>query len=192
MKKTTLLVLAIILAAGCCPFRKCTKEVPMPEETQIQPEVETPRVNLKFMFSVCNDVDAMRNFYTDLLGMQENAYYKAEDGSFGYLSYMSVGGIEIDFFYIGKEAPPLTEWAWQPGYEGGSIPVTSWAIEIPADDYKATIKRLQDAGVKAFTENPEWRLDSYWGFSVMDPQGNTIEVYTMPKTKPASPEWPFD
>jgi len=149
-----------------------------------------PRVNLKFMFSLCNDVDKMRHFYTDILGMQENAYYKAEDGSFGYLSFLCVGGIEMDFFYIGKEVPLLSEWAWQPGYEGGSIPVTSWAIEIPADDFTTTVKRLQDAEVKSFSKNPVWRLDSYWGFTVMDPQGNTIEVYSMPEEKPESTEWP--
>ena len=31
---------------------------------------EKPKVNVRFIFSMCNDINAMRHFYTDLLGIQ--------------------------------------------------------------------------------------------------------------------------
>ncbi len=175
----------LVLTPGCVRQTINQKESEMAEI-----EKSEPKVNVRFIFSICNDVEEMRRFYSDLLGMKEQAFYKAEDGKFGYLSYMCAGGLEVDFFYTGKEVPALTEWAWQPGYEGGNFMVTSWAIEIPEEDFPATVKRLKDAGVKSFSGNPEWRQDSYWGFSVADPQGNTIEVYAMPKEKPGATTWP--
>jgi catechol 2,3-dioxygenase-like lactoylglutathione lyase family enzyme len=163
----------------------------MAEETKTEEvaEKKIPKINVRFIFSMCNDIDAMRHFYTDLLEMEEQAYYSTEE--FGYLSY-PCEGVYLMFFYSGQDAPVFEEWAWQPGYEGGNLHVTSWAIEIPEADFSASVKRLKDAGVKIFSENPEWRQDSYWGFSVADPQGNTIEVYTSPKEKPASIEWSED
>ena len=51
-----------------------------------------------------------------------------------------------------------------------------------------------DSSLKFFTElyryEFEGRQSSYRGFSVMDTQGNTVEVYTTPKEKPASGDWP--
>jgi len=40
-----------------------------------------------------------------------------------------------------------------------------------------------------FNEEPEWRVDNYWGLTVKDPMGNTVEVYTIPKQKPESTTW---
>jgi len=31
---------------------------------------EKPKINIKFIFTMCNDVVTMRHFYTDLLGIQ--------------------------------------------------------------------------------------------------------------------------
>jgi hypothetical protein len=93
------------------------------------------------------------------------------------------------FFYSGKESPKHTEWAWQPGYDGGTLPVTSMAIEIPEQDFAGMVERLKKEGVRLFAEVPDWRQNSYWGFTVMDPQGNILELFTMPKEKPSSTTW---
>lgn len=150
-------------------------------------EKPKPKVNIKFIFSMCNDIIAIRHFYTELLGMQEQAFMNQKE--FGYLSYFCKGDICLMFFYSGKEAPKHTEWAWQPGYDGGSLHITSLAIEIPEADFAYIVEKLKKENVKAFSDVPAWRQNSYWGFTVMDPQGNTLELFTTPKEKPVSTNW---
>ncbi|MBN2381032.1 VOC family protein [candidate division WOR-3 bacterium] len=150
---------------------------------------EEPAISVKFVYSMCNDIDAMRHFYTDLLGLKEIAFYNDAEQKFGYLSYLCAGDLEFDFFYIGQEVSVHEEWSWQPGYDGGTLPVTSWSVQIPEADFPAVVKRLQEDGVKSFKGNPYWCLDSYWAFPVADPQGYTVEVYCIPASKPASTQW---
>jgi hypothetical protein len=33
-------------------------------------------------------------------------------------------------------------------------------------------------------------MDGYWGFTAMDPMGNTVEIYTIPAEKPETTTWP--
>ena len=42
------------------------------------------------------------------------------------------------------------------------------------------------------TDAPTWRQDSYWGWSIKDPMGQTVEVYSSPAQRPAGdpPVWP--
>ncbi|MCX6645250.1 MAG: VOC family protein [bacterium] len=145
-----------------------------------------PRVNIRFLFAMCNDIPAMRKFYSDLLGMQEVSYMN--DEGFGWLCYQCEG-FQFMFFRTHGRIPLIENWTWQPGYEGGGFDALSWAVEIPETEFADYYRRLKDAGVKAFSEKPEWRQGSYWGYSVMDPMGNTVEVYTSPKVKPDSDEW---
>jgi catechol 2,3-dioxygenase-like lactoylglutathione lyase family enzyme len=128
-------------------FNVCSRQIIVPKEDAMPDNA--PRVSLKFVYSLCNDVGEVRKFYSDLLGMKEIAFYNDEDQKFGYLSYLCKGGLEFDFFYIGKEVPTHPEWAWQPGYEGGTLPVASWSVEIPEEDFPAAVKRLKEAGVKS-------------------------------------------
>jgi catechol 2,3-dioxygenase-like lactoylglutathione lyase family enzyme len=123
----------------------------------------------------------MRHFYSDLLGMKEVSYMN--DEGFGWINY-KCEGFEFMFFRAMNPMPVIEEWTWQPGYDGAEHNAISWAINIPEADFAATVERLKADGVKQFKDKPEWRQDSYWGFSVMDPMGNTVEVYTMPKEKP--------
>lgn len=154
----------------------------MPDEKK-----EPPKVNLRFLFGICNDIGEMKNFYTDLMGMQEVAYM--DDDNFGWLAYQC-DGFQFMFFRVDNELAVPVEWTCQPGYEGGTLEAISWAIEIPEAEFADRCETLKKAGVKTFSETPEWRQDSYWGFSVLDPMGNTVEVYTRPKEKPESGEWP--
>jgi catechol 2,3-dioxygenase-like lactoylglutathione lyase family enzyme len=162
------------------------------EEKIEQTEKQVPKINVKFVYSLCNDIEAMRHFYTDLLGMEEIAFYSDEEQKFGYLSYLCAGGLEFDFFYTGQEVAVQKDWSWQPGYEGGTSPITSWSVQIPEADFPTVVARLQKDGVKSFNENPFWCLDSYWAFPVADPQGYTVEVYSIPAQKPASTQWPAE
>jgi len=149
-------------------------------------EKPKPKINLKFLFLICNDVQAIKDFYVGLLGMEETAFM--DEPEFGWLS-IRCDGFDFMWFRSNGNMPVLMDWTGQPGYEGGPIEATSWAINIPEEDFAAMYKKLKDSGVKAFSEIPQWRQKSYWGYSVMDPMGNTVEVYTSPKEKPDENEW---
>jgi catechol 2,3-dioxygenase-like lactoylglutathione lyase family enzyme len=146
-----------------------------------------PKVNIRFVYNFCNDLGAMRRFYTDLLGLDEVAYSEEHR----YLCYRSEG-FQFMFFRPDAEVPAREGWADQPGYDGGTTFVTSWSVEVPAGEFAATVARLREAGVACFAADPDWRVDSYWGFTVKDPMGNTVEVYATPKERPASTAWPAE
>ncbi|MFH1232063.1 MAG: VOC family protein [Planctomycetota bacterium] len=191
MKYVLFITLLILIMQGCVSEsnrreRNNKMEVTKQKE-ETKPEVqEKPLINVRYLFNLCNDVESMRHFYSDLLGMKQQAFMNEKD--FGYLCYNG-DGVQLMFFYSGKPAPQLNEWAWQPGYDGGTLHVASWAIEIPEDKFAGVVMRLKKDSVKCFKNEPEWRQDNYWGFSVMDPMGNTVEVYTVPKIKPTSKTW---
>lgn len=149
-------------------------------------EVKEPKVKLGFIYNHCNDVEAMRKFYTDLIGLKESGFHN--DEQWGWLCYKT-GGLELMFFRTEDEIPVQEQWAVQPGWEGGTFEGTSWSILVPEESFPSAVKRLLSAGIKCFKDKPMWLQDCYWGFPVMDPMGNTVEVYSTPKEKPAYTEW---
>ncbi|MBX3475564.1 MAG: c-type cytochrome [Planctomycetes bacterium] len=167
-----------------------------PEKVMAADEKETgqpiarpaPRINIRFLYGFCNDIPATRRFYTELLGMKEGAAVDSKD--FGFVTYRCEG-LEYMFFRTEKPMPVEERWADQPGEAlDGAQPLMSMSIAVPWSDFKATVKRLRDAKVKAAKPSPSWRQASYWGWTIKDPMGNTIEVYSTPDTKPeGEPVW---
>ena len=150
-------------------------------------KIGKPKINLRFLFLVCNDVEAIRHFYVDLLGLHLGNFLNQKD--FGWVSLASEG-FDMMFFRCEKELPVMGKFSCQPGWEGGKLEIASWAIEIPTENFRDVYHRLlNEETVKFFKDVPEWRQDSYWGISVLDPMGNTVEVYTTPKDKPPSTFW---
>jgi catechol 2,3-dioxygenase-like lactoylglutathione lyase family enzyme len=136
---------------------------------------------------VAADLGAVRRFYVDLLGLREVAW--ADQPDFGWLS-LDAGGFEMMWFRAERAAPVPREFTMQPGWEGGTREGTSWAVHVPEARFADTWRRLRDAGVTLFRPVPEWRQDSYWGLSALDPAGVTVEVYTTPAVRPAATVWP--
>lgn len=160
-----------------------------PASSRAQDEItgDGPEVNIRFLFVMCNDIDEMRHFYTDLLQMKETSYMNEED--WGWLVY-KCDGFEFMFFEGFDEMPVIEEWVWQPGW-GGDIEGTSWSIEYPEDLFAPVVAGIIDDGeVDLFNELPEWRQDSYWGLTIKDPMGNSVEIYFTPSDHPESTEWP--
>jgi len=157
-------------------------EAPAPEA----PPGPAPKIN--FIYNSCNDLTAMREFYSNLIGMNETSYREGEQG---WLVY-DCGGFQFMVFPAGYELPVLTDWGMQPGWEGGTLEVPSWSVEVPEPDFAATVQLLIDAGVPCFSDVPRWCQDSYWSFPVRDPMGNTVEVYTMPAVRPGATDWPAE
>jgi hypothetical protein len=92
-------------------------------------------------------------------------------------------------FFRDPNAQSETRFAAQPGWDGGEALITSLAVEVPEEDFADTWRRLVAGGANLFKLVPEWRQDSYWGISVLDPMGNTLEVYTIPRVRPTKLEW---
>lgn len=145
----------------------------MATEAEMSDEFKKPAI--KFFYIFANDVITMRNFYTDILGLNEVSFYN--DEKFGWVNY-NMDAFEFMIFRIDKPIPTLTEWQGQPGYEGGTGYLPSWSVFIDHSCFEAVVQKCMTAGLKLFQEKPEWRQDSYWGFTVADPMGNTVELYT--------------
>jgi hypothetical protein len=156
-------------------------------KTKAKKESGKPMISIRFIFTMCNDIVAMRHIYSELIGLEEISF--KDDEEWGWLSY-KCDGFQLMIFRAEEELPIREDWSWQPGYGGGPMEATSWSIEVPEEDYPEIVKRIQSDEVKKYSDKPEWRQDSYWGFSILDPMGNTIEIYTEPKEEPASTEWP--
>lgn len=137
---------------------------------------------LKFLFLMGNDLKKIQSFYNDGLGIATGG-----DPEQGWLDVDL--GIHMIYFKSDFDIAQIKEWAWQPGYKGGSGNLTSWSIELEMDSFKKALLGLKKTGAPLLNEKPEWRRDSYWGLTVKDPMGNTIEVYTTPKTQPEETEW---
>ena len=136
---------------------------------------KTKKPMIKFFYIFANDVETMRNFYSDILGLEEVSYMN--DSGFGWINY-NMGDFEFMVFRTDKPIPVISEWQAQPGYEGGTGYLPSWSIVIDNSCFEAVVKKCKDAGLKIFQEKPEWRQDCYWGFTVADPMGNTVEIFT--------------
>ncbi len=159
-----------------------------PSKKAKAPAKETgPRIHLRFAFHFANDLGPMRRFYGEGLGMTELMFVDEEPA--GFLVY-ETEGLQLMFFRSEKPLLVADDWASQPGWEGGAAEVDSWGIEVPEKELGRTVERLRGLGAPFFKKDPEWRQTSYWGVSVRDPMGRTIEVYSVPKTKPRSTVWP--
>lgn len=49
------------------------------------------------------------------------------------------------------------------------------------ESFKSTVEKIQKSSFETQSENPTWRQDSYWGFTVKDPMGKTVEICWEPK-----------
>lgn len=145
--------------------------------------------SVRFVFNCVNDLAATRRFYVELLGMAEAGHMDTPE--FGYLA-VQCDGFQMMWFRADAEVPVPTEFTCQPGWAGGTLEVTSWAVRIPEDRFADVYGKLVAAEVPMFAPEPEWRQDSYWGISALDPTGVTVEVYTAPKERPAKTEWPAE
>jgi catechol 2,3-dioxygenase-like lactoylglutathione lyase family enzyme len=142
------------------------------------------RVTFRFVYNHCNDLEAMRHFYTDLLGMTEIGF----NLDWNWLGYQC-DGFQLCFFGAYETQPVLTEFTDQPGYHGGDLEGISWSIEIPGENFAETVDRLLEAEVPRLFDEPQLNLGSYWGFPVLDPMGITVEVFCFAEDIPESGNW---
>lgn len=147
---------------------------------------DQPPVTLGYIYVTCNDLSAMRRFYVELLGLRELSYQSG--GEYQWLA-CRCRGFELMFFPAASPVPVATGWHAQPGWDGGDCAGVSWSVQVPPELYRETVERLLAAGVPRFFDSPQWLQDSYWGFPVQDPMGNTVEVFAIPQQRPATMQW---
>ena len=140
-----------------------------------------PKAHLKFLFLMANDLQQIEQFYKTLSVTSEG---EIENG------YLCVNlGISIIYFKADYDIALIKEFAWQPGYEAASGNLTSWSLEYPEAGFKAAYSNLKKSKYNLLKPKPEWRRDSYWGLTVQDPMGNTMELYCLPAAKPNDTDW---
>ena len=120
-----------------------------------------------FTYLFCNDLVAMREFYTGVLGLKQ---IWQDESSVAY----DIAGHQLSITYDERFSPAPAAFARQPGWTGGSEPRTSWSLECDADSFKTIVGRAIGAGTESFW--PEARWVGYWSLPLLDPMGNTVEV----------------
>jgi len=146
-------------------------------------------VSINVLYLYCNDVQAIRHFYKDIIGLGEH--------DFGMPNSMYCGqtsdGVSMMWFKSEKSGlQKRPEWVDLPGFPGGKVEEPAWGIQLPINVFPEVVKTLKEEEVEALFQNPIWCQDSYWAFPVRDPMGYTVEVYSVPKEKPESKEWSND
>lgn len=138
-------------------------------------ETVTAQVKIHTLYYWCNDILATQNFYTNLLGLDED--YFRNDETMGWVTY-KIANVDIVFMRATTTLPVYTEWAKQPGYQGGSLETPSFTLAVPPDQFEAIVDQLKVAEVPAFYETPLSTTPDNKQFFVQDPMGNTVEIYT--------------
>lgn len=81
------------------------------------------------IFIWCNDISAMRDFYSKILGMKEFSF--STDGLYDYLGYEINNGPKLFFLSHNKNLEKTSEWSKQPAFVQGTLERTSWTVRIP-------------------------------------------------------------
>lgn len=125
---------------------------------------------VKFIYLFCNDLDVMRHFYSDLVGLNEIYFSPDPDGAVAY----DCDGLQFTIFSDKLVKAGDQGWSKQPGWDGGMQTSISWSVVLTQAGFQSAVRKLQDAGVETFYKNPHWH--NYWSFPVKDPMGNTVEI----------------
>lgn len=147
-------------------------------------EVPKSKAQLKFLFRMGNDMARLKDFYCNNLELVCTGAPEQ-----GYLD-VNLGAISLLFFQSDYEIKTPNEFAWQPGYKGSDANLNSFSLAYTDEgDFRSVIKKLQSSQYPKLKNKPEWRRDSYWGFTVRDPMNTTFELYFIPTQRPDSLEW---
>ena len=143
-------------------------------------------IKLKYIYRYCNDINEIKHFYSKILGFQEKSF--GEHEGFGWLEYQ-FGDTKLSFYKDQGKAPEIAEFAKQPAQDIGKAEITSLGIQFGEEAFREIFEKLKAEKVPMLTEKPQWLVDSYWGITVKDPMGFSLEFFTVPKNKPSNLEW---
>ena len=122
---------------------------------------------LGFTYLHCNDLDKMKTFYSDILGL--NCIWQSEPA----LAYQ-IGDHQLSIRLQPAMNTPEQAFAIQEGWEGGTSVRPSWSLECDQESFSDIVKRVTENDVPSFFPAPRWV--GYWSFPLLDPMNNTIEI----------------
>lgn len=124
------------------------------------------------LYVYCNDIPAMRHFYTNLIGLEESFF----DAEHGWLTYNS-GALQIVYMKAESSRPVSEAWAKNPGYRGsGSDEAPSWVLTVAPDQFDVILARLKADGAPLLGE-PQEPQPGHRQIMTRDPMGTSLEVY---------------
>ena len=141
-----------------------------------------PRIQTLYYY--CNDVEPLRTFYIDLLGLEETFYRKDEEA--GWFTFV-IDEVNVVFVRARTPLPVPAAFAGQAGFAGGVLEQHSWVLQVAIGDFDAVVARLQAAHVPALTDEPTEPQPGHRQFVVRDPMGFTIELYAAPEENGSRP-----
>lgn len=141
-----------------------------------------PTASVRFVYVPCQDLDTMRNFYTDLIELDE-IYFSPQERMLAY----NCDGLQFTIMESETATPLGERWAIQPGWPGGVATEPSWSIVVPLEAFIRTVDRLIESDVSCRNDEPDWV--GYWSFPVRDPMGTTVEITCAPDTPPTEVSW---
>lgn len=128
-----------------------------------------PQIRVHTLFRWCNDIAAMRHFYSEVLQLNETFY--RDDEQHGWLTYQ-VDSVQLVFMRVSSPLPLVPDWAKQPGYTGGNLEVDSLLLVVDnTDALQIFVARLQAANIPMNA-----KADSSYQCVVRDPMGWTVEI----------------
>ncbi|HHU09679.1 MAG TPA: hypothetical protein GXZ60_06655 [Intrasporangiaceae bacterium] len=126
-----------------------------------------------FVYDVCTDVAATRQFYGGLIGLRQ--IWDSEDDVAFLHDCVQVS------FSRAQSVPTPQGWAFQPGWANGQLPeapaahvVPSVSIALGPEEFRSAVERLRAADVERLRDTAFWV--GYWSFVVLDPDGRTVEL----------------
>ena len=131
-------------------------------------------IQVSTLFYWCNDIDKTREFYTGVLGFKEVSY--RNDDKMGWLSY-ELDNLAVNFLRATTPLAIETEWARQPGWIGGVREAHSLVLQVSKSDFNTIVSRAKSTGIKMHDEYPQGDASKYLQHFLMDPMGNTVELY---------------
>jgi hypothetical protein len=132
-------------------------------------------------FNLCDNVNAIRYFYTELIGLKETAFKPNS-----YIEF-KIKGKTMMFYQADKIFKRLK--SFKHGYINDKNENLSWSLNLEEETFTATVNKLIYADIEILNNEPVWMPDGYWSFSVLDPMGNRLEIFMEPKKSPVSRLW---
>ena len=122
---------------------------------------------LGFTYIHCNDLDKMKSFYSDVLGL--NCIWENEES----LAYQ-IGDHQLSIRMQPGMKTPEQAFALQEGWAGGTSVRPSWSLECDKESFSDIVKRAIEKEIPSYFPAPKWV--GYWSFPILDPMKNTIEI----------------
>ena len=174
MKSAILMTVAALAALTLYPSLAMAEE--MGGEDSMT-EIQVSWINI-----AVNDIDEMRHFYSELIGLNEYAYHLNEN--FGMLAY-DCGGFYFAFVQAFQELPVESEISHSPSYGPKPYYGTSFSIEVDKVRFDEIVGKMKDEGVKSATDEPETSYHGEIVYRALDPMGYTVEIYYVPEEEKA-------